>query len=266
MFAQEGILNDFTLLGAGTTNGNQGPGSVTLGRIGLGYLYTDFIPQISWTSPTSHGLQLAGGVFEPFSDVFHPNQLSGHSQPQVQGKLTYAIPTKGPIKAKLWTNFITQAMVSNYGNTADVMPVGKGVRATGADYGMKLSLRKADFVAYGYNGWGIGTEGLLFNGFDPTTDKTRPSQGYYLQGTYTLGKRTTVGFSYGQSAMSKADAGDVLPVRTNGSWIGQGRYALTKWVNLVGEYTHTRSEAPPVAEGSNITTSDSVALGSILFF
>ena len=42
LFAQEAILNDFTILAVGTTNGNVAPGSVSLGRIGLGYIYTDF--------------------------------------------------------------------------------------------------------------------------------------------------------------------------------------------------------------------------------
>ncbi len=261
-------------LGAGTTNGNAGPGSVTLGRIGLGYIYTDFVPQISWTSPSAHGVQIAGAIVEPLSDPFGgppaagsvSAQLTGHGQPQFQGKLTFTVPTKGRYKAKLWTNFLTQSLEENYGDPAP-LKVGQSVRATGADYGIKLSMGAADVVVYGYNGWGIGTEGLLFAGTDPFTAKTRPTQGYYAQGTYTFAKKTTVGVSYGQSAMSKADPTDVIPMRLNASYIGQARYALTKWVNLVGEFTHTHSEAPTgiIATGPS-STSDSIALGAIAFF
>jgi len=276
-FGQEGILNDFTLLGAGSTNGNVGPGSVTLGRIGLGYIYTDFMPQISWTSPSAQGLQFAAGIFAPLSDIVSTTlglpqfsaPLTGHGQPQFQTKLTYTVPTKGSVKAKLWTNFLTQSMEANasdlVADTNLTIPVGNSVRAWGIDYGAKLSAGAVDFVAYGYNGSGIGTEGLLFLATSPSGSK-RDSQGYYVQGTYTFAKKFTFGASYGQSHLSLANSGETSSsesiTRNNGSWIGQGRYALTKWVNLVGEYTHTRSESQLGA----ISTSDSVALGTIAFF
>jgi len=104
------------------------------------------------------------------------------------------------------------------------------------------------------------------------TGQTRNSQGYYAQGTYTFAKKFTVGASYGQSNLSLASgertssapwAADSLAItRNNGSYIGQARYGLTKWMNLVGEYTHTRSES----QAGAIATEDSVALGTIAFF
>ena len=57
--------------------------------------------------------------------------------------------------------------------------------------------------------------------------------------------------------------------------MAQFRYAVTSWDNLVAEYVHTRSEVQTggaVITGgdatgpSNITTSDSIALGTIVFF
>jgi len=293
-FGQEGILNDFTLLGAGSTNGNAGPGSVTLGRIGLGYIYTDFMPQISWTSPSSHGFQVAGGIFAPLSDVVSTTlgfngavtannptgaifsaPLTGHGQPQLQGKLTYTVPTKGMVKVKFWNNYITQSLQANQSDLASdpylTTPLGHSVRAWGLDYGTKISVGAADFVVYGYNGSGIGTEGLMFLSTSPT-GQTRNSQGYYAQGTYTFAKKFTVGASYGQSNLSLASgertssapwAADSLAItRNNGSYIGQARYGLTKWMNLVGEYTHTRSES----QAFKTATEDSIALGTIAFF
>jgi len=277
-FGQEAILNDMTLLGAGSTNGNVNPGSVTLGRIGLGYIYTDFMPQISYTTPSSHGLQAAFGIFAPLSDVVPTTlgitgidaPLTGHGSPQFQGKLTYTSTNKGPIKIKLWTNFITQSMEARAADLAAdpalTIPVGSSVRAIGADYGVKFTAHGLDLVATGYNGTGIGTEGLLFLATTPT-GHTRDSQGYYVQGTYTFANRVTLGASYGQSHLSLApaaveSASASALARNNGSFVGQARYGLTKWVNLVGEFTHTRSEG----QSGVVSTSDSIAAGPILFF
>jgi hypothetical protein len=51
-------------------------------------------------------------------------------------------------------------------------------------------------------------------------------------------------------------------MKDNGSYVGQVRYGLTSWVNLVGEYTHSRSDS----QRGLVSTDDSFALGSIAFF
>ena len=43
------ILNDMTLFGVGVAAGNVS--GTTLGRIGVGYVYADWYPQITWTTP-----------------------------------------------------------------------------------------------------------------------------------------------------------------------------------------------------------------------
>ena len=48
------ILNDMLLFGVGAAASGAN-NNTTLGRIGLGYLYTDFKPQISWTLPSCFG-------------------------------------------------------------------------------------------------------------------------------------------------------------------------------------------------------------------
>ena len=286
-FGQEAILNDMTLFGAGTTNGSNagpGPGSVTLGRIGLGYIYTDFMPQISWSSPATHGLQVAGAVFQPLNDVVSTTlglpqlsaPLTGDGQPQFQTKVTYTVPSKGPAKANFWTNYLTQSMEANQSTVLSdpllKIPAGHSVRANGVDYGGKLSFKGASLVAYGYNGWGIGTEGLMFLATSPS-GATRSSNGYYAQGTVTLARKWTLGASYGGSNLDRASSGETVCTsaitlctnsitKNNQSFVGQARYSLSSWVNLVGEYTHTRSES----QGNIVSTSNSFALGSIAFF
>src|SRR5216683_4275725 len=63
MFGSDAILADMTLLGVGSGGAFLG-GNTTLGRIGVGYIYTDWIPQISYTSPKSGGFQYSAGLFQ----------------------------------------------------------------------------------------------------------------------------------------------------------------------------------------------------------
>jgi hypothetical protein len=171
--------------------------------------------------------------------------LTAHDQPQFQAKLTYTSPDKYPAKVKLWTNVVTQRLVSNSINQA--LPVDTGTQETGLDYGGKLTVGAANLVAYGYKGWGLGTTGLFFDAVTPTGLK-RGSYGYYFQGTYTFVQKFTVGASYGLSHLGLA-SGEINPalVNNNNSEIDGIRYKLTPWMNLVSEYTHTRA----VAYGGN---------------
>jgi|SwirhisoilCB2_FD_contig_101_846438_length_2422_multi_3_in_0_out_0_2 predicted porin len=265
LFAQEAILNDFTLFGVGSPGGNLAPSNTTLGRIGLGYIYTDWIPQITYTSPTFAGWQAAAGVFTPlgaanFSGV--SGTLSASDEPQIQAKLTYTVPdgTFGPVGAKFWANAVTEDLKSNGGT--DARPAGSSQRALGGDFGAKLTLGGAALMLYGYLGDGIGTTGLYFDAVSPT-GATRSSYGYIGQLTYTFLERLTVGGSYGLSHLSLA-SGEVNPllVKDNESTSFGVRYKLTDWVNLVTEYTHTHSRA----QGGNAASEDTVAAGTIVFF
>ena len=263
LFGQEAILNDFSLLGVGSTGGNIAPSNTSLGRIGIGYVYTDFIPQITYTTPSKSGFQGALGVFTPL-DAVNFSGLSGtltaHDAPQFQGKLTYTSPDKHAAKVKLWTNFVTQSLQSNAATQA--LAVSNGTQGTGLDYGGKLTFGGASVVAYGYYGCGLGTTGLFFDAVTPTGLK-RNSNGYYVQGTYTFVKKFTLGGSYGLSHLNLAP-GEINPtlLDNNASEVGGARYKLTSWVDLVAEYTHTRSSA----HNGGANTSDSIAVGSILFF
>jgi predicted porin len=288
LFGQEAILSDMTLLGVGSTNGgNANPNNVTFGRIGVGYLYTDFLSQVTYSTPTSHGLQAAFGVMAPFNDPLAftngpafggivPNalngssslvsNLNGHGQPMFQGKLAYSTG-KYRVKAKVWSNFVTQSQQASV--AIGTLAAGDSIRTWGVDYGTSLTFHGLNLVGYGYNGWGLGTTALLFGGVglnSAGSPEVRPSQGYYGQATYTIHK-VTVGASYGQSNLSAANATDAanMPaslIRNNTSYIGQFRYAVTKWDNLVAEYDHTTSEIRTGVKGGD----DGISLGTIVFF
>jgi predicted porin len=248
LFGQDAILNDITLLSVGTAAGNAAPSNTSLGRIGVGYIYTDFQPQITYTTPKFGGFQLAAGAFMPLVTV-GLNEVN--DTPGFQARLSWD-GTIGPVGVHAWLSGITQ----------DHNPVGGlGYTGRGLDFGTKLTAGGASLLGYYYTGKGLGTTGLFILSTD-AAGNARGSDGFYLQGTYTVGK-VTLGASYGESRLDLT-RGEVNPtlLKRNSSWVGQLRYGLTSWVTLVGEYTHTRS----TAHGGNRASSDTVAAGAILFF
>src|SRR5258708_35760608 len=68
IFGAEAILYDATIFGAGTPQANYAPGNTTLGRIGIGYVYADWIPQFSYTTPDLNGFTASVGIFTPLND------------------------------------------------------------------------------------------------------------------------------------------------------------------------------------------------------
>src|SRR6266849_6895320 len=110
MFGSDAILADMTLLGVGSA-GAFGGGNTTLGRIGVGYIYTDWIPQISYSSPKSGGFQYSAGVFQgmdafAFSGNANSVSLTAHEQPGLQAKGSYE--WAGTVGGKAWVSGMTQ--------------------------------------------------------------------------------------------------------------------------------------------------------------
>lgn len=117
IFGAEALLYDATIFGAGTPQANYAPGNTTLGRIGIGYVYADWIPQFSYTTPDFYGFTASVGVFTPMNDVnvaglgnssvsiqatgnpffgfSNSATVTGKDTPMVQGRLKYS--------GNLWT-------------------------------------------------------------------------------------------------------------------------------------------------------------------
>jgi hypothetical protein len=252
LFGSEGILNDITLLSVGSTGGNVAPSNTSLGRIGAGYIYTDFQPQITYTSPNLSGFQVTVGIFEPLESLTGPGETS--KSPAFQGKIVYD-GKFGDFSARAWLSGITQKH-----NRID----GISYTGSGFDTGAKIGYGPIMLTGYYYNGSGLGTTAL--NLFDTDADGAkRDSDGFYLQGLATFDK-FSVGGSYGESNLHYANAADALANPTlldkNSSWVGQVRYGLTSWVTLLGEYIRTKSQA----HNGNEAKADTIAAGAILFF
>lgn len=252
LFGSEGILNDITLLSVGSAGGNVAPSNTSLGRIGVGYIYTDFQPQITYTTPKFSGLQASVGVFEPLQSLTGPGETS--SSPGFQGKIVYDAKL-GDLAARAWLSGVTQRH-----NRVD----GVNYTGSGFDTGAKLGYGPIVVTGYYYRASGLGTTALNLFDTDAFGNK-RDSDGFYLQEWNTFGK-FSFGGSYGESNLSYANSVDARANPTllskNSSWVGQARYGLTGWVTLIGEYVHTKAEA----HNGNVAASNTAAVGAIMFF
>jgi hypothetical protein len=70
LFGADAILNDMTLPGVGAGGGNYAtPANTSLGSIGLGYIYTDWLAQIDYTTRDFGGLKFTVGIFDPLEPL-----------------------------------------------------------------------------------------------------------------------------------------------------------------------------------------------------
>jgi predicted porin len=281
IFGKDAILDDMTLLGVGSSGGNAAPGNTSLGRIGIGYIYTDWLPQITYTTPNFMGFTASAGVFTPLDD----GDYTAHASPQWQAGISYAFgdPKNGPFSGKAWLDGVTQeaaAPTCTAGATVGTFCVTENIAAgirnhvhgTGVDGGVKVDAAGFEAVVYGYYGKGLGTTGLYILA---TSDagQLRESDGGYAQLTYKI-DRLKIGVSYGISQLKlasdeEASTYDPLTglstsnlVHKNESEVFGLYYSLTKSLTLVGEYSNTEAKGWNDAEAKE----KDVIAGAILFF
>ncbi len=259
IFGRDAILDDMTLLGVGSTGGNAAPSNTSLGRIGLGYIYTDWEPQITYTTPNYSGFSFSAGVFQPLTPLTDPT-YSRHDSPQFQAGVSYAW---GNAKNDEMTGKVWADVVSQKAQMSGSAPAGVDGSFTGSgfDAGVKLGFGGFEGVLYGYSGSGIGTTGLYVLPVSATGQK-RDSSGGYAQLAYKTGK-VKFGVSYGESKLDLASGEAVSNlVKRNSSGVAGIYYSLTPSVTLVGEYINTKAKA----WNGNEATEDTFALGGIIFF
>ncbi len=166
LFASDAILNDLTLFGVGTPAGNFAPGETSLGRIGIGYIYADFIPQMIYTTPNWNGFTASGGIFTPYDetsafagDPLESGTMSGHDTPELQGQLKFVTGSAPTGKITLSVDGLWQRQVADCPTGSSCLTNGTGlmtaeqvVNAWAVDgFGM-LDIAGFNFVAYGYGG------------------------------------------------------------------------------------------------------------------
>lgn len=196
-FGADAILNDMTLLGVGAGNGSYAaPANTSLGSIGLGYIYTDWLSQIDYTTPDFSGVKASIGIFDPLNTL---SQIPASKKaPGLQAKVNY---TAGPLYLSMSGLF--QQQRNTYGTAA--APAGD-YNSWALDFGGKYDIAGFEFAGWYYVGKGVGTTGLFVLS-DDGAGHPRDSDGFLIQGTYKVGP-TKFGINYGQSVL-KAASGDV---------------------------------------------------------
>ena len=267
IFASTAILNDMTLLGVGSNgagtqhNGGNTGTTTTLGGIGTGYLYADWKGQIAYTTPNMNGFQATVGITQPWGttniSAVSATAAGGSDNFAYEGQASYS--WTGDFAGKAWVGAFYQEVQGLTGGVA----VDVDEDATSYEVGVSTTVMNIGLVAYGYSGDGVGTTGMLSDGFD-ITGAARDSDGGYVQATYVIPMGTKLGISYGVSNLddNAADAGLNLVKKNDRITVG-AYHPLTKHLNLVAEYSQVESESNgPQAD----LQTDIFSVGAILFF
>jgi len=295
VFASDAILNDMTLLGVGGTLGNStSAGNTTLGRIGTGFIYAEWKPQITYTTPNMSGFQATVGITQAMNAGSLANSLTttagtaaagtgvvsasssvgrnlsatgaAQSNPAYEGKASYSF-SANDVTGKVWVSGLGQRSGISGANDELMVYVG--------DIGANVNVAGFGLTGYYYNGQGIGTTGQMLDGYSAFNGNARDSDGGYVQATYVLPTKTKVGVSWGisnldlaagetnaKSASNSAGAAAGYLVQENEMWTAGVYHPLTKHLNLVGEYSNLKS----TNQASDRNTTNIGSVGAILFF
>jgi len=262
IFASDAILSDMTLLGVGA--GATSSGIDAIGRIGSGYIYADWKPQIAYTTPNMSGFQATVGISQAWlaqASAGGAAITSNANQANVayEGKASYSY-SFNDVTGKIWVSGISQKQVLTGAHAST-----DENQAYAGDIGINANVAGLGLTGYYYKGEGMGTTGQFLNGYAVvgTQARQRDSDGGYLQATYVLPTKTKLGVSYGVSNLDKANGelGSTM-VQSNESSVVGLYHPLTKHLNLVGEYVNVKSENHNAQKNEAQTAS----LGAILFF
>src|SRR5882757_3862700 len=204
LFGKDAILDDMTLLGVGSAGANSAPSNTSLGRIGIGYIYTDWEPQITYTTATYNGFSGSIGLFQPLETAGY----TSHNSPQIQvgGSYAWGDPKGDALFGKAWIDVVYQKLKDNSAAAAQDALIGK---------------------ATSFSGW--ESDGGYV-------------QGTYKLGKLKLG--LSYGLSELKLADDERATQNVNNlVKRNSSGVLGLYYSLTKSITLVGEYIDTKAEA-----------------------
>ncbi len=253
LFAFDAIINDMSLLGVGAGFVGADPGHTTLGGLAYGYVYTDRLAQINYTTPNWGGFQGTIGIFEPFDG----NGARSAETPGYHAKLSFT--WSGPAPGMVSATYLNQDVITN-----DVSATtGNDEEIKGWDLFAKVTIGPVGLAGYYFDAEGMSSlaiGGLVFPGFgtDAVTAVTGTPEevdGYMGQVTWTVIPPLRLGLNYSANEMDK------VTLMENKKWTFGVYYNLTPSLTLLAEYSDLESELPA---GTDET--QNFNLGAILFF
>jgi len=272
LYQRSNIVEDMTIFGLGPGGANRG---TSLGRIGYGYEYTDFRPQMTYTTVSGKPASFSVGIFSPLSYASY----STLEVPRLEADFNWKSQSKGS------TNFYfdVSGFVQNVKN--GVTGTTQSITPTGIAGTVKLTLSTLTLVGSGY--WtkggcslfmadaGIGGGAVVpCDGVSNNPDasgklNTRDGYGWYGQATFApKDSKWILGGSYGgnylnQNTEDKAVGAIPLVFKRRNAIIGQVTYKWTKSLRVVGEYTYFDSHDQG---GTKLSESNQGAVGFMLFY
>jgi len=164
VFGSDAILSDMTLLGVGV--GGPASGSSTLGRIGSGYIYADWVGQVQYASPNWNGFSFTVAVSEPLDNslnglgktadlttgvVSTTAATSNREDMGFEGKVDYDFAVSD-VTGRAWLGGISQEHSNGtFG----------GYRSEGIEIGAKAAAYGFGLVGYYYTGDGLDSQNVL---------------------------------------------------------------------------------------------------------
>ena len=269
LFNRQNILTDQTLFGIGATGGING-GGTTLGRIGFGYIYPNFVAQMTYSTPAGRPTQLSIGLFQPSS-------LAGSRRRRLRRRRGVR-PDPGP--AGRGRARVQQRQRQGLGQRHRAerqehrqRRVQDRRRASAAASGSATPC--SPLTGSGYWGKGIGTT-LQFNGVNSgggsavdglgvgDDGELRTSYGFIGQITVTpANSKVTLAGSFGSSYLKATDGETAF--KTENSLISGGiYYQATKSLKVVGEGNYAWTKNKESAADKNKTFAPTIGL--MLFF
>jgi predicted porin len=257
LFQGDAILNDMTLLGVGAGNGNYAaPFNTSLGSIGLGYIYTDWLAQIDYTTPDIYGGKATFGVFDPLNVL---SQIPASKRaPGLQAKLAYTL-------GSLYVS--ASGLYQQQRRTSTSLGINPDYTSWAIDAGGKYDILGFEVLGWYYTGKGVGTTGLFVNS-DDGLGHPRNSDGYLVQVTYKFVSdffgSTKFGINYGQSNLHKASGDFNFPTLVNkNDKVTVGIYHdLTANLLILLEFSRLESKN----QADQVNTSRNFNIGAFLKF
>lgn len=266
LYQGKNILTDMTLLTAGVV---PAPGtSTTLGHIGYGYLYTNFGPQIRYTTPDLNGVKVAFSVNEPYkisADTAKTNS------PRIETEISYATVLGGGTSLQAWASGLFQSATRKEG----VARPGEENHSLGGAAGASVGFGSVELLASGYLGEGLGMisaqDGDAFG--SSSTDaagKERTHLGFLAQATYKPTADIKLGINYGQNKQLKSDddkaklggVGFSIPMEKQEAASVIAVYNFNKFTQFVAEYSFAQN----TWQDNKTQHSNSFAIGTMFYW
>jgi len=177
--------------GVGWLGGGADTANATGGRIGTGYVYANFNPQVKFTSKDYNGLSFKIAMINPEE----PQDASVETDsPRLEAQVNYSMPIESGALS-VWSGLFQQAVSVTGENAFDYDMQGYDIGANIELAGFGLTLNYTDTT-------GIGADGLYGGTIeDADVDATQ----WYVETYYTFGKYT-VGASYGEGSQDAREA------------------------------------------------------------